>query len=100
MADDSLSDGIERTYPVAAQIEVIYNITQKFRRQMIPEDLVISSTNDRKNIGGKATDSGTEELDTAWVAVFEGILDDGKNGSDELRWKLVDNRPALEFRTF
>lgn len=100
MVDDSFSDGIGKPYPVAAQIEVIYNITQKFRRQRIPEDLRINSAADNNDQERTVVNDDAEVLDTAWVAVFEGILDNGKNGSDELRWKLVDNRPALEFRTF
>jgi hypothetical protein len=106
MTDDSLSNGIEKSYPVAAQIEVIYKITQKFRRRIIsPGDTLINaSSNDSEKKDGEGNavseDEEPEDLQTAWVAVFEGLLDDGKNGDTELRWKLVDNRPALEFQTF
>lgn len=106
MTDDSLSNGIEKSYPVAAQIEVIYKITQKFRRRIIsPGDTLINpSSNDSEKKDGEGNavseDEEPEDLQTAWVAVFEGLLDDGKNGDTELRWKLVDNRPALEFHTF
>lgn len=105
MTDDSLSNGFEKSYPIAAQIEVIYNITQKFRRRIIsPGNVSMNASSD----AGKTDEEGNtvsddeeaEELQTAWVAVFEGLLDDGQKGETPLRWKLVDNRPALEFRTF
>lgn len=105
MTDDSLSNDIGKSYPIAAQIEVIYNITQKFRRRIISEDDIkhkisgdSEKTDGEENVG--SDEEEPQELQTAWVAVFEGILDDGKNGENPLRWKLVDNRPALEFRTF
>jgi len=88
MEDESFSNGIDKKYPVAAQLEVIYTLTQTFSR---------------KKIGGKSEkhDSDAEEdeqkedtMDTAWVAIFEGWLE---NGREPLRWTLVNNRPAWEF---
>jgi hypothetical protein len=105
MTDDSLSNGFEKSYPVAAQIEVIYNITQRFRRRIIsPGNVSMNISSDAgksdEEVNTVSDVEEPEELQTAWVAVFEGLLHDGQKGETPLRWKLVDNRPALEFRTF
>lgn len=86
MVDESLEPFVDKKYPVAAQIEVIYSISQTFAQTLI------------EDAEEKETDEGSRTMETAWVAVFEGMLFDGNNGSEEkLRWKLVDNRPAWEF---
>ncbi len=91
MSDDSFSSGIEKEHPVAAQIEVIYSISQCFnRRQIDPYD---NQSSEIKN--------AEHQIETSWVAVFETILssgsDDRSTADDILRWKLIDNRPAWEF---
>ncbi len=89
LVDESLNDGIEEQVPVVAQIEVIYSITQKFKLEKIEMNDADSEAE---------SDESEKTIDTAWVAVFEGMLNDGVNGSeDSLRWKLVENRPAWEF---
>lgn len=89
LVDDSLNGGIEKKFPIVAQIEVIYSIEQKFKQQKIEINNADSSAD---------SDEKENTLDTAWVAVFEGMLSDGTDGStDSLRWKLVENRPAWEF---
>jgi hypothetical protein len=86
MVDESLEPFVDKKYPVAAQIEVIYSISQTFAQTLI------------EDAEEKETEEGSRTMETAWVAVFEGMLFDGNNGSEEkLRWKLVDNRPAWEF---
>ena len=52
---------------------------------------------------GDGDDDDVEIMDTYWVAVFETYLDSGTGFGDSiegglLRWKLVDNREAWEFR--
>ena len=85
--DDSLHGGIEKNNPTAAQIEVIYSISQCFKQEPVhSEELEINNEEEDRTV------------ETAWIAVFEGMLSDGTEGSEELlRWKLVDNRPAWEF---
>lgn len=74
----------EEKLPVAAQIEVLYDIQQSFRRQ---------GESEKDNEGEDKSESKTK----VWVGVFEGWLNGNPDGSGELRWKLVLNRHAWEF---
>ncbi len=110
LVDDTLNGPIEQNYPIAAQIEVIYSISQKFKQKKIYiPGMDTNSSDDKEQKEDSNSDSDNDndsdemekEFDTAWVAVFEGMLTDGtKNSDDVLRWKLVDNRPAYEFPGF
>lgn len=101
LVDESLTPITDKKYPVAAQIEVIYSISQSFRRlklDEIDEGSTTGSEKKKEEEEESKSDDDEQKLDTAWVAVFEGMLSDGPNGSDNsLRWKLIDNRPAWEF---
>jgi hypothetical protein len=71
---------------VAAQIEVLYDVTQEFIEMVPAGDDDESKDKMRKN-----------ELDTTIVsvAVMEGWLSGGPD--DELRWRIALHRPAFEF---
>lgn len=106
MVDVSLTPGIEKKYPIAAQIEVLYSIAQKFQKQsLVPvqidhakDDAPLQDKDGAKDSTGTGTDDDKEfTLQTTWVAIFEGILNDGTDNAHSLRWKLIDNRPAYEF---
>ena len=64
----------------------------------------VSTGSDGNNDGdGDDDDVDVKEMETYWVAVFETYLDSGTGYGDSiegglLRWKLVDNREAWEFR--
>ncbi len=121
MTDDSLSsddDNNDGDNPICAQIEVLYTMSQIFKKKKIGEVskstatfTTPSATNaseheeQSQSMQVKGTDDYTENKDinddeskkehtieTAWVGVFEGWID----GKHPLRWKLVDNRPAWE----
>lgn len=84
MADDSFSDGIDKKYPVIAEMEVLYSVAQTF------------SSTPMLNINSEDSDGESEQtISSVWVGVFEGWIRD--DGSNALQWKLVNNRPALEF---
>lgn len=100
MVDVSLTQGIEKKYPIAAQIEVMYSINQKFQRKHVGSVKVDHEKDDNAPLEDKGAKDSTDEeftLQTSWVAIFEGILNDGTDNTDSLRWKLIDNRPAWEF---
>lgn len=80
MEDEELK---KRKGGVAAQLEVLYDVTQSFV-EVQPSD-------------NSSKDSEVQELDltTVSVAVMEGWLFGGPD--DQLRWKLALDRPALEF---
>jgi len=69
---------------VAAQVEVLYDITQEFEEIHPLEE-------------SKDTNEKTEEMETTIVsvAVMEGWLNGGPDG--ELRWRVALHRPAFEF---
>ncbi len=116
MEDVSFSTSKDDDYPVMAQIEMLYTISQTFTRKKIGQNdnnsgisTTIATTSTTSNATNVADDGdeensssedknkvdGEEEhtMETAWVAVFEGWIE----GKDPLEWKLVDNRPAWEF---
>jgi hypothetical protein len=103
MVDDSLKPIIDKNYPVAAQIEVIYSISQSFRRLKIdktdePNATDAPSGDIKEEEKDGKSDDVERQLETSWVAVFEGMLSDGTKSTDNsLHWKLIDNRPAWEF---
>ena len=87
--------------PVMAQIEILYTISQTFTRKKIGHDLAESISSigkrDDNNEEEKEEEHDEEEehtMETAWVAVFEGWIDEKK---EPLRWKLVNNRVAWEY---
>jgi hypothetical protein len=69
---------------VAAQVEILYDVTQEF-------------VNNDPEEGSNAGDEKSEDMDTTIVsvAVMEGWLSGGPD--DELRWRLALHRPAFEF---
>jgi len=112
MVDDSFASGIDKKYPVAAQIEVIYWLSQTFRRQRVDavdvmdgnsdgngdEDVsakdsnvvpVVDGSSDSDSANENDTSSAEEKkedegekFDTVWIAVFEGMLSSGGDVSD------------------
>ena len=85
MEDVRFSNGIEKEFPVVAQMEVLYSVDQTF-------------------VATPMFDAGSEEdkeepthqaVTSVWVGMFEGWIKD--SASDVLRWKLVKNRPVLKF---
>eukprot|EP01083_Nonionella_stella_P269456 911692_1 len=107
MEDSSFSNGIDKQYPVAAQVEVFYRMTQSFESTTFKlgdtdNESKVSTGSDGNNDGdGDDDDVDVKEMETYWVAVFETYLDSGTGFGDSiegglLRWKLVDNREAWE----
>lgn len=84
MADVSFSDDIDKKYPVIAEMEVLYSVAQTFTATPM-----INIDSEDKNGENEQT------ISSVWVGVFEGWIRD--DGSNALQWKLVNNRPALEF---
>lgn len=76
-----------KMFGVAAQLEVLYDVTQHFA---IDNDNKEKSTDKNEGADG-------EELETTVVSVatLEGWLQGGPEG--ELRWRLALHRPAFEF---
>lgn len=101
MMDDSFSNDRGEEYPVVAQIEVLYTLSQTFTRKKIGSSITTTpqpqeEDNDENDETEENEDHEKEHtMETAWVGVFEGWLSNRKN--QPLRWKLVDNRPAWEF---
>lgn len=93
--EDDDDDYFAKGAPVAAQMEVLYDIKRTF---------TIIEKSEKSDIipGGKEMeeDEGNETTMTksnVWVGVFEGWLNGNPDGTSDLRWKLVFNRPAWEF---
>ena len=101
MMDGSFSNDRGEEYPVIAQLEVLYTISQTFTRRKIGGNIMMEEDdNEKHNVdvdsnidSDEVEDSRERTMETAWVGVLEGWLD----GHQPLRWKLVDNRPAWEF---
>ena len=85
MADVSFSNDIDKEYPVIAEMEVLYSVAQTFVAKPM---LRTESEEDEE-------DFPNQTVNSVWVGVFEGWIRD--NASNALQWKLVNNRPALEF---
>lgn len=85
MADVSFSNDIDKEYPVIAEMEVLYSVAQTFVAKPM---LKTESEEDEE-------DFPNQTVNSVWVGVFEGWIRD--NASNALQWKLVNNRPALEF---
>ena len=96
MEDVSFSDGIEQPLPIAAQMEVLYSVAQTFTTTPIVtekmDDDESTTTEDKKDNSLTVT--------SVWVAVMRGWLRGDPSGNEELRWKLIRSRPALEFASF
>jgi len=81
------TDEIEgRPVGVAAQVEVLYDVTQQFS----DKDAGEAGTDEKSS-----KDSKTEENTVVGVATLEGWLKGGPDG--ELRWRMALYRPAFEF---
>jgi len=85
---DDDAEGDQQESDVAAQLEVLYDVTSHF-----------SVDGDKEASGDNESQKGDEptEMDTTVVsvAVLEGFLNGGPEGG--LRWKLALHRPAFEF---
>ena len=86
--DDDDAEGDEQESDVAAQLEVLYDVTSNFS---IDRDTEASDDNESQK-GDEPTEMDTTVVS---VAVLEGFLNGGPEG--ELRWKLALHRPAFEF---
>jgi len=85
MADVSFSNDIDKEYPVIAEMEVLYSVAQTF----------VAKPMLKTESGEDEEDFPNQTVNSVWVGVFEGFIRD--NASNALQWKLVNNRPALEF---
>lgn len=87
-------DGGEQQKPlagVAAQMEVLYDVTSHFE---IHETI---AKNEDSDASGEEAKGEVKDMETTVVsvAVLEGFLDGGPDG--DLRWRLALHRPAFEF---
>uniref|UniRef100_A0A7S1VTM0 Uncharacterized protein n=1 Tax=Grammatophora oceanica TaxID=210454 RepID=A0A7S1VTM0_9STRA len=78
-----------KTRPVAAQIEVLYDITKTI---MVEDAFQLEADEDQQK-------SETITKTFVFVGIFEGWLQNGKEDDEGVRWKLSQNRPAIEFPT-
>jgi len=108
-------DGIDSETAVAAQIDILYDVTQEFlMTKSLPSStstLIHNSTEKDKDTSSLDTNSSesteyTPVLDTdgestqttiVSVATIEGWLHNGPDDG-KLRWKLASYRPPYEFR--
>lgn len=97
--DPSFADGIEQSLPVVAEMEVLYSIAQTFQTKPIITENLVSADNNEKETDDddKETDNNEVTVNSVWVAVLHGWLRGDPRGNKELQWKLVNNRPAVEF---
>lgn len=75
---------------VAAQVEVLYDVTQEFE-ETLPKT---PGDGDEEGAKEKITKKDIDSTNVS-VAVLEGWLSGGPD--DELRWRVALNRPAFEF---
>merc|ERR1719491_757256 len=93
--DSSFSKGIEKPLPVVAEMEVLYSVAQTFQTTPIVTEHLNDS--DDTNDSDDAPQKNDMTVNSVWVAVLHGWLRGDPSGNKELRWKLVNNRPAVEF---
>jgi len=87
MTDDSLTDESLEDHPVAAQVEVLYDIEQTLRANE-------GDANAEESMKAQGLDIPRKSV---LVGVFQGFLHKDPEGFDSIRWKLALNRPAWEF---
>lgn len=87
MSDDSFNDERHVDHPVAAQVEVLYDIEQTFTAK--EGDAEAEEAMKAQGLIGPRK--------SVLVGVFEGFLHKDPEGHDSIRWKLALNRPAWEF---
>jgi hypothetical protein len=81
-------NGIKGSLPIAAQVEVLYEIKNSLTLKQIKKD----------EIGERPDASPQSSKDvTVLVAVLEGWLSGDPDGKDEVQWKLVSSRFPWEF---
>ena len=85
MTDVSFSNETEKEYPVIAEMEVLYSVAQTF----VAKPLLNPESNE------DGCGENEQMLSSMWVGMFEGWVRDDE--SNEVRWKLVKNRPTSEF---
>ena len=79
---------------VAAQLEVLYDVTQEFIAEKSNMDE--GQSDDHEQLAAtKSNDTEVVQTTIVSVATLEGWLKGGPNG--ELRWRLALHRPAFEF---
>ncbi len=89
MEDVSFSTSNNEEYPIMAQIEILYTISQTFTEKKIG----YMNMNEGKEHSERNDNDGTLSpdkeytLDTTHIAVFEGWIE----GKYPLQWKLVHN---------
>ena len=101
MEDVSFSDGIEQPLPIAAQMEVLYSVAQTFTTTpIVTEKMDDETTTTTTTTTMTDKKDNTLTVTSVWVAVMRGWLRGDPSGNEELRWKLIRSRPALEFASF
>jgi hypothetical protein len=92
---DSSSSSNNSKTAVAAQLEVLYDVTQEFMVTKSSLPLGGEGTLESKDPSSSESETESKQTTIVSVATFEGWL---KGGPDkELRWKLALHRPAFEF---
>lgn len=87
MEDGAKAEVDSEKLPVAAQVEILYDIEHSLLVPMVKqEDENKMDTKEKKTITQKAV----------FVVVFEGWLNGDPEGN-ELRWRVAGVRPAWEF---
>jgi hypothetical protein len=81
-------EGEVKNLPVAAQVEILYNVEQTL-------DVIPTKQDDDKN-KAESEEKQTVTRTSVVVGVFEGWLNGDPQGKD-LRWRVADVRPAWEF---
>jgi len=85
------SGGNDDSWPVVAQIEVVYDVAQSHTTELlgdVPDEIL-------DKLGLQVGEPRVETINEVRIAVFEGYLED-PNG-DPLRWKLALTRSVNQF---
>lgn len=101
------TDDLDRDFPVAAQVDVLFEVTHTFQEKSpsgnndtSEDDPSTTASDDAKPASATLAAPTTKELSVTSlaVAVFEGWLHGGPKHRDrQLRWKLATIREAHEF---
>jgi len=103
-----VSEQNQKDMDVAAQINVLYEVSQSYKTKDIPVDTAVANAVDSKNVesvnqlevqkvsAASAADEGTISYTNLAVAVFEGWLH-RRGDRESLRWKIAMLREAFEF---